>query len=331
MASSRFVFGSGSKTWFPLWRFWLYVVFFSLVFGAGRFFVQAPSVETTFDSSSVLNHEIILNSSIPDTNNITNIPQEATELTGTIATTVSGNTVSGSSSSAEHAQYIKSSVASIKARKQAERRPLTITFVPDSTSITEARLNAIKTIVESSAFSSKVTPVVVEWNAGRVEPRGQMSGRKVSLTVSIESDPENAAVFTHELGHVVDIYGFPKDTNGKDISDQFYQISWTNDRTKRQDSAIADFVSGYALSNQYEDFAESFAFYVLYNDEFATRAKKNAFLKAKYDFLRNQVFAGDKFVGTSFSYDVLPGYLWDTTRASLNLKKYLYYLQILLQ
>ena len=53
---------------------------------------------------------------------------------------------------------------------------------------------------------------------------------------------------------------------------------------------MEDFVSGYALTNDYEDFAESLTMFVLFNEEFAQRAQKNEALKKKYLFLQDFVF-----------------------------------------
>lgn len=70
---------------------------------------------------------------------------------------------------------------------------------------------------------------------------------------------------------------------------------------KKKGAKLADFVSGYALSNKYEDFAESFAFYVFHNAEFQKRAKSNAQVAKKYDFFSKKVFSSGDFSGTDFS------------------------------
>ncbi len=90
---------------------------------------------------------------------------------------------------------------------------------------------------------------------------------------------------------------------------------------------MGDFVSGYALSNKYEDFAESFSFYVFHNEDFAARAVKNTILSKKYDFFKKHVFDEDEFIGTSFGNGVLKSYNWDTTRVPIDMKKYLYYIK----
>lgn len=90
---------------------------------------------------------------------------------------------------------------------------------------------------------------------------------------------------------------------------------------------MGDFVSGYALSNKYEDFAESFSFYVFHNDTFQERASKNTSLRKKYDFFKTYVFDQEEFIGTSFGDAVLKSYNWDTTRIPVDIKKYLYYIK----
>jgi hypothetical protein len=112
-----------------------------------------------------------------------------------------------------------------------------------------------------------------------------------------------------------------------DPSDSFYSISWESFNTKKKWQKIADFVSGYALSNKYEDFAESFAFYVFHNEDFQKRALKNPVLQRKYDFFGSYVFDREVFVGTSFWQTILKEYNWDTTKILIDTKKYLYYIK----
>jgi hypothetical protein len=101
--------------------------------------------------------------------------------------------------------------------------------------------------------------------------------------MAIPSDSEQLKVFVHELGHIVDIFYLKKGILA-DPSDIFYAISWESFNTKKAGQKITDFVSGYALSNKYEDFAETFAFYIFHNEDFRNRAKKDSFLQKKYDF-----------------------------------------------
>jgi hypothetical protein len=96
---------------------------------------------------------------------------------------------------------------------------------------------------------------------------------------------------------------------------------------KKKSSKLADFVSGYALTNKYEDFAESFTFYVFHNEEFKRRAKENLFIARKYNFFSKYVFFNTEFENTSFENTTIKAYNWDATKISINLKKYLYYIR----
>ena len=154
-----------------------------------------------------------------------------------------------------------------------------------------------------------------------------MTEGMVSMIVTLASDSESVKVFTHELGHVVDLQFLKKTLLKKDPSDHFYAISWNAPSEKKKGMDVDDFVSGYALSNEYEDFAETFAFYVFHNDVFRSRASENPILARKYDFFEKYVFSNADFLHTSFESGSIPKYLWDTTKIGINTKKYLFYLR----
>jgi hypothetical protein len=84
--------------------------------------------------------------------------------------------------------------------------------------------------------------------------------------------------------------------SGSDVSEDFYDISWEKPLVKQSGQDSNSFVSGYALTNQYEDFAESFTFYVFHNEEFASRALKNENLRKKYLFFNERIFPNEEFV-----------------------------------
>lgn len=102
------------------------------------------------------------------------------------------------------------------------------------------------------------------------------------------------SVFIHEFGHYVDLYYFQRNILN-DISDDFGAISWEQSNILKLWLTLNDFVSGYAMTNKYEDFAESFAFYILFNDEFK-KIKILKFLNKKYLFFRQYVFTKWEFV-----------------------------------
>ena len=89
-----------------------------------------------------------------------------------------------------------------------------------------------------------------------------------------------------------------------------------------------DFVYGYAMTNKYEDFAESFTYFVLHNGDFSQKAEKNKILKEKYDFFSRSVFSEKSFIGTNFSTESkVKKYYRDITKIPYDYKKFLQYLE----
>lgn len=242
-------------------RFFIYTILFLFLF-SGYNRVSGPYFETTFDSASIKNQEMPLSETFPEQSSTSGLKKNIP-------------------------------------KKDVKNIPLTIAFNPDYVKIDNSIVNRLREVVRSSYFQSKVTPLNLVLDNERQEPRGQVMGNKLILSTAIPSDSEQIKVFVHELGHIVDIFYLRKGFFA-DPSDIFYNISWESFNTKKKGQKIGDFVSGYALSNKYEDFAESFAFYVFHNEDFFARAKKDPILQQKYDFFRSYVFAKDAFVGTSF-------------------------------
>lgn len=154
-----------------------------------------------------------------------------------------------------------------------------------------------------------------------------MKGGNIYLYDILElGDEEFLSVLIHEFAHYYDIYSFSKTAFG-DVSDTFYEISWKSTEIKYKNALIDDFVSGYAMTNKYEDFAESYLYYVLHNKDFKARAKDNLALQRKYDFFTRYVFSERQFMNTDFSSEELKEYYWDITKIPLDLKKFLQYLE----
>lgn len=274
-------------------KFLIYTtLFFLLFFGYNK--AASPYFETTFDSASITNQEVSVSEVFPEKKNV-----EA-----------SGEKVP------------RKNIP----KKIVKKDPLTIAFNPDYVKIDNNIVNRLKEVIQSSYFQSKVTPLNLVLDSERQEPRGQVTGNKLILSTAIPNDSEQLKVFVHELGHIIDIFYLKKGLFS-DPSDTFYTISWESFNTKKKGQKITNFVSGYALSNKYEDFAESFAFYVFHNEDFALRAKKDPILQRKYNFFGSYIFEKDSFIGTSFGIDVLKSYNWDTTKIRIDTKKYLYYIK----
>ncbi len=135
------------------------------------------------------------------------------------------------------------------------------------------------------------------------ENRGLGGANTIIITGNVP-DAEFVALLVHECGHVVDLGGvtgiggveqstffdgvLPMYTDDPSVA--FYSISWLNATTKKKGMRSVDFVSGYASTDPFEDFAETFAFYALQNKEFARLAKSNPVLRSKYVFMRDVIF-----------------------------------------
>jgi len=81
------------------------------------------------------------------------------------------------------------------------------------------------------------------------------------------------------------------------------------------------------MTNKYEDFAESFTYYVLHNDDFLRKTLKSDNLANKYDFFDN-ILLKKKFNDTDFSIDnTVKDYYRDITKIEIDIEKLLQYLK----
>lgn len=133
-----------------------------------------------------------------------------------------------------------------------------------------------------------------------------LAGKNVMILDGTVSDSEFRALFIHESGHNIDLGCLQgnKDSGASgfmDGNDQiynndpslgYYRISWITGNVQRSDSHPEDFASGYASYNAFEDFAESFAYFILQNDEFKLRTQTNTPMAKKYAFIRDTIFGG---------------------------------------
>jgi len=210
----------------------------------------------------------------------------------------------------------------IKAPQSTE---INLSYIPENLTVSKDKKNIIDTQTLSDIFYKKIIPLNLTLNANRVYPRGQVTGWELILSNNISSLAETTKVLGHEMGHIVDIYHLKK--NIYDVSDIFYNISWVSKDIKKKETTLNDFVSGYAASNKYEDFAESLTMYVFHNEKFHSKTLKNYRLKQKYNFFKKHIFKKWEFTNTDFSTGEIADYNWDATKISINLKKYLYYIK----
>lgn len=151
-------------------------------------------------------------------------------------------------------------------------------------------------------------------------------------TYQIVNYKEFLQVLAHEMWHVLDLWAISGTSSvinpdytefGKakfavdDQSLAFYALSWSNEDTLRSRMTNQDFVSGYGMSNPFEDFAECHNMYLYHRDVFAYMAQDSTTLKQKYDYF-NTLYKTRKLSAnfdptdmTTLEIDFRP---WDSTR-----------------
>lgn len=154
-----------------------------------------------------------------------------------------------------------------------------------------------------------------------------LGGEDTIIVIGTVPDREFRALIIHECGHVTDLGGLSGTMNSgyssffdgntpiykNDASVAFYAISWITPSINQPGSKDTDFVSGYAASDPFEDFAEAFAYYALQKEAFKKLATKNKVLKAKYDFMDQVVFAGSASIAKG-QHVIGKKVPWDVTK-----------------
>ncbi len=193
-----------------------------------------------------------------------------------------------------------------------DARNLKIDLLANTPELSAAEVETCKSLVESTltALPQNLTSSLDSMKLffAKHNPRGLANSHLIELRCGELSDDEIVAVLVHELGHIVDLGKLKGDSlapsefvDGKipvpadDPSVAFYQLSWRNESQKNYLADRKDFVSGYAMTDPFEDFSESFNFYVLHGSDFRAIKSESPTLAAKYDFLKRKVFAGVEF------------------------------------
>jgi len=186
----------------------------------------------------------------------------------------------------------------------------------------------VSQIVRSDIFNNKIISLWIDMYQKKIDVRWKMKNKKVKLFwVSNIKKPEFISLFIHEFSHYIDLYYFNK-TIVSDKSDKFYNISWKNTKILKKWQKSKDFVSGYAMTNKYEDFAESFTYYVLHNKDFIYKTKNSEAIKSKYLFFKYNLFKSDKFTDINFSRNKkVLDYYRDTTKIDIKKQNFLQYIK----
>lgn len=194
--------------------------------------------------------------------------------------------------------------------------PVEITVTPETSSAPKWYTETLWTVVTGAYFRDALWKFSIIVDTSRVEPRWQMYNESITLSSRISNLPEVSKVLVHEIAHMIDIYTLKKKLKKADPSEEFYAISWVKPSIMKAWLSGSSFVSGYASTNQYEDFAESFTMYVFHNKEFLKRAQGNTLIQKKYTFLKSRIF-WNVFIGSAYEKDVIPKKVWDITKISI--------------
>jgi len=216
-----------------------------------------------------------------------------------------------------------------KKYSESEQSKVQLRFIP--TSLWEDIAFSYMPIAELFLFHRNIlsqirdTTLLLYKNSSHT--RGRMKDGNIHMyNPESMTDAEFLAVLIHEFGHYYDIHSLKGNTFG-DVSQKFYDISWQSVTTVKPWFSRDDFVSGYSMTNQYEDFAETYLYYILHNEEFAFKSLSNETLEKKYDFMRWYVKLWSGLTLSSFGIHEMQDYYWDITKLPVDVKKFLQYLQ----
>lgn len=192
----------------------------------------------------------------------------------------------------------------------------------------KAESKNVEATIVSDIFYNKISSLAIEFYKDRPDVRWKMKSKTIKLFWPHDMwERETLSVFIHEFAHFIDLY-FLETKVSIDLSNKFYEISWESTKVMKQNQTQPDFVSGYAMTNKYEDMAESFTYYVLHNSDFLEKTKSSHILKQKYDFFTSYLFKNKEFFKSDFSVgEKIKPYYWDITKIDIDLEKFLHYLK----
>ena len=135
-----------------------------------------------------------------------------------------------------------------------------------------------------------------------------LAGKHVLILDGTVPDEEFRTLMVHELGHVIDLGCLAGSNNTRptafkdgrsviyanDPSVSYYRISWLSSTKKRRGAVKADFASGYAFADPFEDFSEGLVYYVFQRDSFKRRAATNRTMALKLRWF-------DRYFGPGYS------------------------------
>jgi len=170
--------------------------------------------------------------------------------------------------------------------------------------------------VESYAATKLIKPDYFKWATGNdviTKLTGDLEHidvRSFSVFASWVDNPPSrgfiieqnvkAVTVIHELGHIVDVHGIQGDfadeqnvfSYAKEDRNKIFQVALAN---KPNDKEKLGYITSYSSNNDLENFADHYAYYVVYPDLFRDEMKNDPLLAKKYEFLRDFIFNDKEF------------------------------------
>lgn len=113
--------------------------------------------------------------------------------------------------------------ALILARTQT-KAPLLLAFNPNNV-VHPPYESDIEEEAKTDIFKSRLAPIGITFDSTVSDPRGHFSEGSITISTQIDSTAEAIAVFTHEMGHDMDL-NYLRNKLGSASTDAFYTISF---------------------------------------------------------------------------------------------------------
>ncbi len=180
-------------------------------------------------------------------------------------------------------------------------------FDPDKDQV---ELKDVPGVLIAAEALYKIPDNVLVVMAGKTIYFSTEDGRSFSVFASWVDNPPSrgfiieqnvrAVTVIHELGHIVDVHGIQGDfadeqnvfSYAKEDRNKIFQVALEN---KPNDKEKLGYITSYSTNNDLENFADHYAYYVVYPDLFRDEMKNDPLLAKKYEFLRDFIFIDKEF------------------------------------
>ena len=174
----------------------------------------------------------------------------------------------------------------------------------------QVELKDVSGVLIAAKALYKIPDNVLLVMAGKTIYFSTEDGRSFSVFASWVDNPPSrgfiieqnvkAVTVIHELGHIVDVHGIQGDfadeqnvfSYAKEDRNKIFQVALEN---KPNDKEKLGYITSYSSNNDLENFAEHYAYYVVYPDMFRDEMKNDPLLTKKYEFLRDFIFNDKEF------------------------------------